>query len=77
MAGEYEKPITIDTAIQHIVARRYLLPSIQRNFTWDHEQICVLFDSVLRNYPINSFMLWQVDSAEISRGFRFYTFLEK
>lgn len=77
MPGSYEKPITIESAINQIVARRYLLPSIQRNFTWSSEQICVLFDSIMRNYPINSLMLWAVNSSEVSEGFRFYTFLEK
>lgn len=34
MSGEYEKAISIEKAIQSIVARRYLLPAIQRKFTW-------------------------------------------
>ncbi len=77
MAGGYEKPITIERAIKQIVARQYLLPSIQRNFTWKSDQICVLFDSVMRNYPINGLMLWQVNSSAVSEGFRFYAFLER
>ncbi|MBB2890649.1 GmrSD restriction endonuclease domain-containing protein [Flexivirga oryzae] len=77
MAGSYEKPITIEAAIREIVARRYVLPSIQRNFTWRMDQICRLFDSVMRHYPINSLMLWQVQSEEVREGFRFYSFLEK
>lgn len=76
MAGDYEKPITIAHAIQQVDERKYLLPAIQRNFTWSHEQICVLFDSIMRNYPINAFMFWRVDSAEVRTGFRFYQFLE-
>lgn len=77
MASKYESPITIEAAIQKIARRDYLLPSIQRNFTWSSDQICALFDSIMRNYPINSFMLWRVESADIREGFRFYTFLEK
>lgn len=77
MPGEYEKPITIEAAISNIVARRYLLPSIQRNYTWSSDQIRVLFDSLMRNYPINGLMLWQVNSHEVNESFRFYTFLEK
>ena len=37
MAGEYEK------AIHQIVNRRYLLPAIQRKFTWSSSQICGRF----------------------------------
>ncbi|GAA6525671.1 DUF262 domain-containing protein [Intrasporangium sp. DVR] len=77
MAGSYEKPITIESAIRNIVERRYLLPSIQRNFTWRMDQITRLFDSVMQHYPINSLMLWRVDSAAVREGFRFYSFLEK
>ena len=28
------------------------LPHIQRAFVWSEEQICRLFDSILRQYPI-------------------------
>ncbi|CAI9402682.1 DUF262 domain-containing protein [Aestuariimicrobium sp. T2.26MG-19.2B] len=77
MAGGYEKAITIESAIRSIAERRYLLPSIQRKFTWDMDQVCRLFDSIMRHYPINSLMLWKVDSAEVRAGFRFYEFLTK
>ena len=77
MAGGYEKAITIEAAIKNIAERRYLLPSIQRKFTWDMGQVCRLFDSVMQHYPVNSLMLWKVDSAEVRDGFRFYEFLTK
>jgi uncharacterized protein with ParB-like and HNH nuclease domain len=57
MPGSYEKPVTIEYAMDQIVKRQYLLPSIQRNFTWSHEQICVLFDSIMRNYPVKSLVV--------------------
>lgn len=77
MAGGYEKAITVESAMRNIAERRYLLPSIQRKFTWDMGQVCRLFDSVMQHYPVNSLMLWKVDSAEIRDGFRFYEFLTK
>ena len=77
MAGGYEKAITVESAIRNIAERRYLLPSIQRKFTWDMGQVCRLFDSVMQHYPVNSLMLWKVDSAEVRDGFRFYEFLTK
>lgn len=77
MPGDYEKAITIEKAIQNIVNRRYLLPAIQRKFTWSSDQICVLFDSIMRGYPINSFMFWEVKDAEVKKSFRFYQFLER
>lgn len=77
MASGYEKAITIESAIKSISERRYLLPSIQRKYTWDMAQVCRLFDSVMQHYPVNSLMLWRVDSAEVRDGFRFYEFLTK
>ncbi|EPF4815080.1 DUF262 domain-containing protein, partial [Klebsiella pneumoniae] len=56
MAGQYEKAITIKQAIDSINLRHYLLPAIQRKFVWSSRQICLLFDSIMRDYPINSFM---------------------
>lgn len=76
MAGEYEKAITIERAVQHIVSRKYLLPAIQRKFTWSSSQICTLFDSIMRGYPINTFMFWEVKDPEVKKSFRFYEFLQ-
>jgi uncharacterized protein with ParB-like and HNH nuclease domain len=75
MTGSYEKAITIQKAMQNITERRYLLPAIQRKFEWDCDRICVLFDSIMRGYPINTFMLWEVSSLEIKRNFKFYEFI--
>ena len=38
----------------------FFLPSLQRDFVWDSEQICELFDSLMRKYPISSFLFWKV-----------------
>ncbi len=77
MPGDYDKPISIKTAVDSIDAGDFLLPAIQRNFVWNTNQICVLFDSLMRGYPINSFMMWDVKSDEIKTSFRFYKFLEE
>lgn len=67
----YKTPITISDAIEFIEERRYLLPAIQRKFVWSSEQIEVLFDSIMRNYPINSFMLWNVTSDNAKNNYKF------
>ena len=76
MAGEYEKAITIKEAIAGINHRDFLLPAIQRKFVWSSHQICVLFDSIMRGYPINTFMFWEIKDAEIKKGYKFYEFLK-
>ena len=50
MSGSFEKAITIRQAIRNIDDRTFLLPAIQRNFVWSPQQICVLFDSLMREY---------------------------
>ncbi|MFP6557780.1 DUF262 domain-containing protein [Paraburkholderia sp. B3] len=75
MAGQFEKPISIRQALRNIDDRTFLLPAIQRNFVWSTQQICVLFDSLMRGYPISTFMMWDVTSTAIKNHYRFYDFL--
>jgi uncharacterized protein with ParB-like and HNH nuclease domain len=75
MPSGFMNPITIKEAIDNIVDRTYLLPAIQRKFVWSSEQIEVLFDSIMRGYPINSFMFWEVKDPKIKNEFKFYQFL--
>lgn len=75
MSSGFVNPITIKDAIDNIVDRTYLLPAIQRKFVWSSDQIEVLFDSIMRGYPINSFMFWEVKESKIKNEFKFYQFL--
>ncbi|MEM5768758.1 MAG: DUF262 domain-containing protein, partial [Bacillota bacterium] len=50
----FQTPLTISDIITKIHAKKYLLPSIQREFVWDTDQITMLFDSLMRDYPINA-----------------------
>lgn len=72
----FQRPITVMTAIRAIRERSYLLPAIQRRFVWSHEKVEALFDSLMRGYPINSFMLWSITDADVKRSVRFYDFLQ-
>ena len=45
------------------INRRYFLPDIQRNFVWKPEQVCTLFDSIMRDYPISTFLFWKQSGA--------------
>lgn len=40
--------------------RTYYLPAIQREFVWEPERIKRLFDSIMGDYPIGSFLFWKV-----------------
>jgi uncharacterized protein with ParB-like and HNH nuclease domain len=75
MPSGFVNPITIKEAIDKIDDRTYLLPAIQRKFVWSSDQIEILFDSIMRGYPINSFMFWEVKNERVKNEFKFYQFL--
>src|SRR3989442_5050325 len=47
----------------------FWLPNIQRPFVWSEEQICRLFDSILREYPISTLLVWKTKSGTRRRKF--------
>lgn len=47
----------------------FWLPNIQRPFVWSEDQICRLFDSILREYPISTFLIWKTTSGIRRRNF--------
>lgn len=47
----------------------YWLPNIQRPFVWDEDQIERLFDSIMRQYPIGTLLVWKTDSRIRHRRF--------
>ena len=56
--------------------QQYFLPAIQREFVWKPEQIVQLFDSIMRGYPISSFLFWDL-KPENRDKWHVYEFLEK
>src|SRR3984957_18785011 len=47
----------------------FWLPNIQRPFVWSEEQICRLFDSILRQYPISTLLIWKTNLGVRRRKF--------
>ncbi len=70
----FQTPITIRTAIDNVSRRKYLLPAIQRELVWSVAQIERLFDSLMRDYPIGSFLFWEVERSRIG-DYQFYEFV--
>lgn len=70
----YQTALSVNEVVCDIDAKKYLLPSIQREFVWSTEQIKMLFDSLMRDYPINAFLFWKVPREKVSE-FKFYEFL--
>src|SRR5271157_1158231 len=47
----------------------FWLPNIQRPFVWSEDQITKLFDSILREYPISTLLIWKTKSDTPRRKF--------
>jgi len=75
-AQRMEAPITIREAVSAIRRRDYLLPAIQREFVWTAEKTESLFDSLMRGYPVGSFLFWKV-APESSQRYKFYEFMQE
>jgi uncharacterized protein with ParB-like and HNH nuclease domain len=52
-----------------LLARRFAVPKLQRNFVWDPGRAAKLLDSIYRKMPIGSLFLWEMDrkSANLIR----------
>lgn len=65
---------TISTTVSRL-NNQYFLPAIQREFVWAPEQILSLFDSIMRGYPIGSFLFWEL-KPENRDNWEAYRFIE-
>lgn len=72
----FQTPITVKEAIDNVHLKKYLLPAIQRELVWDSWQIERLFDSLMRDYPVGSFLFWHVDKRK-THDYQFYEFLRE
>lgn len=70
-----DNSITIYEALEHIKSGRYVMPAFQRQYVWSMEQIEKLWDSILLDYPIATFLFWHVDDDNVSWDTYFCNFL--
>ena len=47
----------------------FWLPNIQRSFVWKENQIERLFDSIMREYPISTLLVWKTKNKVRRRKF--------
>lgn len=45
------------------------LPSIQRTYVWDSEDIKAFFESLVRRYPVGTLMLWKPEKIDVADPF--------
>jgi uncharacterized protein with ParB-like and HNH nuclease domain len=68
------KSDTIAAVIKRLNTQ-YFLPAIQREFVWDTGKIISLYDSIMRAYPISSFLFWEL-APENKDKWEVYKFVE-
>lgn len=70
-----DNSITIYESLKHIENGKYVMPAFQRQYVWSMEQIEKLWDSILLDYPIATFLFWHVDDDNVSWDTYFCNFL--
>ena len=53
-------PKTISEVTSEYLNRTTFLPAIQREFVWGTYQIEKLFDSIMGDFPISTFLFWKI-----------------
>ena len=68
--------LSIYDAMQYIESGKYVMPAFQRQYVWSMEQIEKLWDSILLDYPIATFLFWHVDEYNTDWDTYFCNFLK-
>lgn len=77
MSQLIDASISIHEAMQHIKNGKYVMPAFQRQYVWSMEQIEKLWDSILLDYPIATFLFWHVDDDNVTWDTYFCNFLQQ
>lgn len=77
MSRLIDNSITIYEALQNIKEGKYVMPAFQRQYVWGMEQIEKLWDSILLDYPIATFLFWHVDDSNVTWDTYFCSFLSE
>ncbi|PLR83473.1 hypothetical protein CVD25_14875 [Bacillus canaveralius] len=75
MSKLIDNSITIFEAMQNIKNGKYVMPAFQRQYVWSIDQIEKLWDSILLDYPIATFLFWRVDDSNVTWDTYFCNFL--
>lgn len=66
----------LEDLVNKIEQGTLILPAIQRGYVWDEKRICDLFDSLMRDYPVGSFLFWEMTEKDFNE-FTFHHFLKE
>lgn len=68
---------TIYEIVRKIENDQYVMPAFQRQYVWNMEQIEKLWDSILSDFPISTFLFWHLDESNTTNETFFCTFMKK
>ena len=70
---------TISEVSLEYINRTTFLPAIQREYVWETEGIEKLFDSIMGNYPIGSFLFWKIreEKKSLWTAYKFFSDFDK
>jgi len=77
MSRLIDNSISIYEALQNIKEGKYVMPAFQRQYVWSMEQVEKLWDSILLDYPIATFLFWHLDDDNVTWDTYFCNFLDK
>lgn len=72
-----DNSLTIYEVLENIKNGRYVMPAFQRQYVWSMEQIENLWDSILLDYPISTFLFWHIDDSNVTWDTYFCNFLQE
>lgn len=71
------KSETVSYLVKNIDSDKLVLPAMQRNFVWPEDKIKGLFESLIRQYPVGTFLFWELSGDTIEQeGYTFNYFLK-
>lgn len=53
------KEFTVSQLLNHLETKRFAVPAIQREFVWDGGKACKFLDSIYRQMPVGTVMVWE------------------
>ncbi len=67
----------ISAIIDDIDSKKIYLPGVQRKYVWDEDQITRLMDSIMKGYPIGTFLFWRVKEKTVNdKGYSMHEFIK-
>lgn len=58
---------SIAVFVERVARGEIILPAMQRDFVWKKEKIYSLFESLMREYPIGTFICWRIEKKELEQ----------